>query len=181
MANLQQAIDIKKIFSLLKRKDIAILIVIILLLLILLADTAHKKKKTMLQLGQNLTQEDEKLGLLKEIKALDKKIKKSSIAFKEFNVTNLINKITEVADRLGLSLKSIDPLPNRQDNRFIASPLSITLRGNYHGLGEFVSAIENFKEFIEIREIRLNLMQETKEEGTVGLDITISLECFSWS
>lgn len=70
-------------------------------------------------------------------------------------VPGLIEDITRTALENDLTIESIDLKPERRANFYMELPIDITVEGDYHKIGSFVSAVSNLSRIVTLHDFTI--------------------------
>ncbi|MEX2488119.1 MAG: type 4a pilus biogenesis protein PilO [Pseudomonadales bacterium] len=83
-------------------------------------------------------------------------------------IPGLIEDITLVGLKNGLSFTSIDLQTERQHEFYVEKPIKIVVTGNYHQLGSFVSDVADLSRIVTLHDF--NISPEGRRQGSRGAD-----------
>ncbi|MCX5716101.1 MAG: type 4a pilus biogenesis protein PilO [Candidatus Omnitrophica bacterium] len=134
-------------------------------------------KKTMSQMRQisgTISNENQKLEVAKRLEDLQAGLNKYKGIFpKEADTSWLTEKVSSMAAASGLEVKALNPGPVVQVTDFKYAKINISVSGRFNELGDFVSKVENSKEFMKINSLSF------KKNGE-RLDADIAVATYFW-
>lgn len=105
-------------------------------------------------------------------------------------VPGLLEEISKAAVASGLTVKLFKPLPERQRKFYAELPIEITVTGNYHQLGQFVSKVSSFNRMVSLHDYVIvpepmpvagTLLQKTGlYAGNEQLNMTITAKTYRY-
>jgi len=90
-------------------------------------------------------------------------------------VPGLIEDITRAALENELRIESITLQPERPSQFYVELPMEISVEGNYHRLGQFVSAVANLSRIVTLHDFTIAPQQRTE-----GLQMTIQAKTYRY-
>ncbi|MEE9316451.1 MAG: type 4a pilus biogenesis protein PilO [bacterium] len=76
-------------------------------------------------------------------------------SFSTADTTQLLDRVSQAAEEAGIKIEGFNPLSAVPTEQYLELPLKISLRCEYHKLGRFLSLIESSKEFIWVKELKM--------------------------
>lgn len=99
-------------------------------------------------------------------------------------IPGLIEDITLVGLKNGLSFSSIDLQPEKSHEFYIEKPIKIVVSGSYHDLGAFVSDVADLSRIVTLHDFSIKPIQARKkgqDEGVGGLlQMTINAKTYRY-
>jgi len=175
MINLNQI----KVEDILKKGDILLIIVIIFVGLIIAVKVNAGNKNNAEVIFKEIKLKKEMNTFLSDINvaARDYEIYKKEIFFGE-DSTRLLNLINEWARSFGVEIISLRPRNLGETDLFLNIPIELTAKSNYFSLGQFLSRIESYKGFIDIKNLTITperTFQTRKSLESESLKVTLLL------
>ena len=175
MINLNQI----KVEDILKKGDILLIIVIIFVGLIIAVKVNAGNKNNAEVIFKEIKLKKEMNTFLSDINvaARDYEIYKKEIFFGE-DSTRLLNLINEWARSFGVEIISLRPRNLGETDLFLNIPIELTAKSNYFSLGQFLSCIESYKGFIDIKNLTITperTFQTRKSLESESLKVTLLL------
>lgn len=126
--------------------------------------------------------EEERSKLLSQVSKQQKDIERHRSRLSENkSVSYFINQITKLANESNVEVISINPESLQRENYYQKLPLTLGTKATYNQLGQFISKLENSKEFILIETMSFERAEEVKvdssDEIKVRANLTVSLFC----
>lgn len=87
-------------------------------------------------------------------------------------IHTVLENVTLIAQRQGLTPKAIRTLKNRQNRGYIEQPLSMELHGNFNSYYAFLLELEKLDRITKIRELTL---KKSKQEGQTEATFVMSI------
>lgn len=94
---------------------------------------------------------------------------------KDTEVPGLLEDITLTALDNGLQIESIDLQAERRDEVFIELPMTITVTGEYHDIGSFVSGVANLSRIVTLHDFTI-----TPQGSPTNLKMTILAKTYRY-
>ncbi len=91
-------------------------------------------------------------------------------------IPELLKDVTRVAAECNLSNLQFAPqplAPNAEDQRFRVQAVRVTVTGNYHDLGRFLSRVAGLQRLVVPRELQLSGRDATGKTGSVSAEMTL--------
>lgn len=112
-----------------------------------------------------------------DLNAQLKKIEEAIAAFESklppsSEIHTVLENVTLIAQRQGLTPKSIRTLKNQENRGYIEQPLSMELQGNFNSYYAFLLELEKMDRITKIRELSL---KKTKQEGQTEATFVMSI------
>jgi type IV pilus assembly protein PilO len=106
------------------------------------------------------------------------KIEEAIIVFEsklppESEIDNILTDITVIAQKHGLTSKTIRTLKTRENSGYIEQPLEMVLTGNFNSYYAFLLEVEKLDRITKIRELMLK--KQTNSEGQTEAKFIISI------
>lgn len=124
-----------------------------------------------------INEEEKKNDMLRIIDGLDKKMQEyQNRSLTTTDVTQLLDRILELAKQVNVAIESFNPLPEKYREEYIEFPLQIPIRCEYHRLGQFLDLIENSQGFLWVKELKMrkSTVTDLEEVRIHQIDLTIS-------
>ena len=121
--------------------------------------------------------EKKKNDILGIIDILDRKLQvHQRRSFSATEATQLVDRVSQLAKEAGIEIRTFNPLPAVYTEQYVELPLKISLSCKYHKLGQFLSLIESSKEFIWIKELKMQKLTviDPKKPEIPRIDLTVS-------
>ena len=87
------------------------------------------------------------------------------------DIPPLIEGISQAAEYHGLVVRGIDLAPERLLEQYAELPLKISVRGGYHDIGAFVSAVAGMARLVTLHDFDLELAEATGSVGAVRMNV----------
>jgi type IV pilus assembly protein PilO len=160
------------------------------ILLVGLAYVAHTYmiKPANLHLAQEKARVEQKLAKIRELerataaaKDLSEQLEKMEKAIEYFEsklpptseVYMVLENVTVIAQKQGLTPKTIRTLEQENNSGYIEQPLKMELHGNFDSYYSFLLALEQLDRITKIRE--LTLKKKAKDEGQIEATFVVSI------
>lgn len=141
--------------NIMQRKDILVFLVVLGLAAMIGYNQIYKgaiaKAKALQVQAKEEEKKNEILGFIGIIDAKVRNYQKQSLPSQE--ITYLLDRISTIAQQLGIKLETFNPLPAVHKAQYVELPVKLPLRCQYHKLGKFLSLLESNKELIWVKEI----------------------------
>ena len=124
-----------------------------------------------------IEEEKKKNEILVIIAGLDKSLQSyQGRSFSSTEITLVLDKVSELAKRLGITIEKFDPLPAGYGEQFVELPARIPFSCEYHKLGKFLSLIESNQEFIFIKQlnVRKPTVSQAGERRIPKIELVVS-------
>ncbi|MFH1848196.1 MAG: type 4a pilus biogenesis protein PilO [Candidatus Omnitrophota bacterium] len=105
---------------------------------------------------EKIRDEDMKTDAFNRLARLEKEVDRYRPYFTgNTDLSVLVDRISELARKSGLSILSLTTSGLSENETFFYGTVSIKMGGTYHQLGDFISFIENSRQFINIEKLQL--------------------------
>jgi len=174
---LNQKIDINVIISkIFSQKEYLIMIGIFIVAFNVATKLYNAQNIKLDSLKSEISVKEKEIQYLQEIQNQQVQISKLKENFKKIELSDLINRVTETANKFGLKVVTVDQQKKTETNMFITLSFHLNVEGRYHNIGKFLSEVENFDEFAKIDNITLNPKIDNKEDKNI-ITANISIVC----
>lgn len=97
-------------------------------------------------------------------------------SFSTTEITQFVDKISQLAKQADIEIETINSQPALFREHLVELSVRIPLRCTYHQLGKFFSLIEDNRELIWVKQLRIrkDTISGAKQDGTVEIDLTLS-------
>jgi Tfp pilus assembly protein PilO len=172
---LNQKVDINVLISkLLSQKEYLVTVVIFIIAFNIATKLYKSQNNRLNSIKEEISVKEKEIEYLNGIKAQQGQIEKLKENFKQIELSDLVNRVTETANQFGLKILTVDEQKKTDSNLFIVLSFRISLEGKYHDIGRFLSEIENFEEFTKVDNITLSPRDDNKESrGNITANISI--------
>jgi len=91
-----------------------------------------------------------------------------------------LEEISQLAALQGLEFRSIKPYPQQYKGFYIEQPVELIMRGDYHGLGNFVNDVSKKSRVITLHDLSIKTMEDKrkKEWSIHDLEITMMAKIY---
>src|SRR2546430_3440605 len=86
----------------------------------------------------------------------------------EANIDDLIRSLSEVGNKSGLTINSIDPQAEQRQSFYASIPIVMSVTGNYHEIGVFLDALSKLARIVNVTNIRMGSPRLTNEKLVVS-------------
>ena len=173
---LDQSIDIKALVGKLFSQKEYLIIIGIFIVCFNISSRIYKSQTAKDEsLQAQISERKQQVEHLNEIQVQIKQASVLKDKFKNVEMSDLINRVTEVANQNKLRVMIVDQQQKTEMNIFINYSFHLALEGTYHNFGKFLSAVENFEEFVKIDNV--SVVHKSVEEGKNILTINITVLC----
>lgn len=168
-----------KIEDVLKKSDNLIIIAILIVGLIIALKINGTKSNAANILTQKINAQKKLDVFLTEINAMASNYQqyKKKIFFDK-DSSQIVNMINDWTRSAGLEIISIRPLFLKEEGQFYQIPIELNVKGDYYNLGQFLSLIESYEGFIDIKSLKISPQRAgyiVEKEQSDKLNITLSL------
>lgn len=150
--------------KLLKRTDIAVAVIIVTLGVVISVSLYNMRMRKITTLKNNIKEEKEKNDLLVVLNKLEGSLNAYRMRLKKKDASVLINKITDLSRQSNIRINSLTPVQTQERDIFVKVPISVSLEGTYHQLGNFISALENSADFLRVESLSISVSGRTSED-----------------
>ena len=169
--------DIKKI-DISQRKDIIVFALIVILAFLIGYNGIYKQKLNKIDsIRLQFEEEKKKNDVLGDINILERKLQvDQKRSFSTADTTQLLDRVSQAAEEVDIKIEGFNPLPTVYRKHYTKLPLRISLRCEYHKLGQFLSLIESNKESIWVKELGMQkaTVTDPKKPKIPRIDLTVS-------
>ena len=88
-------------------------------------------------------------------------------------IHTVLKNVTVIAQKQGLTPKTIKTLKNKNNSGYVEQPLKMQLVGNFNSFYSFLLELEKLPRIMKIRELKLNKQRE--QEGQIEADFIVSI------
>src|SRR3954471_9850335 len=74
----------------------------------------------------------------------------------EANIDDLIRSLSEIGQKSGLVINSIDPQGEQRQSFYASIPIVMSVTGNYHEIGVFLDAISKLARIVNVTNIKMS-------------------------
>jgi len=74
----------------------------------------------------------------------------------EANIDDLIRSLSEIGNKSGLIINTIDPQAEQRQSFYAAIPIVMSVTGNYHEIGVFLDALSKLARIVNVTNIKMN-------------------------
>ncbi len=139
-------------------------------------------KKKIREIESIQRKEEERSKLLSQVSKQQKDIQRRRFRLSDNkSISYFINQITKLANETNTEIISINPGSLQRENYYQKLPLVLGIKATYNQLGQFVSKLENSRQFILIETMTFEREKEIKidssDEIKVRANLTVSLFC----
>lgn len=82
----------------------------------------------------------------------------------EANVDDLIRSLSEIGNKSGLTINTIDPQSEQRQSFYAAIPIVMSVTGNYHEIGVFLDAVSKLARIVNVTNIKMSDAKLTNEK-----------------
>jgi Tfp pilus assembly protein PilO len=160
----------------LKKDKAAFILILILAFLIGRNNIYNNSIEKINSLQSRQEEEKNKNELLETISILEKKIqiyKRNSLASVE--IAPLLDKVSALAKRSGMVIENFNPQPTIYKEGYAEVPVDISLSGDYHRLGRFLSLLESSQEFIWVKRLRVEKATVIDPQKRISPKISLAI------
>jgi len=161
-----------------QRKDIIVFALIVILAFLIGHNWIYKSGlNKMYSLNKKLEEEKKENIILGDVGLLNRKLQLyQERSFSTTEITELLDKVSELAKQAGIKIETYNPLPVVYKEQYVELRLEIPLRSEYHKLGEFLSLIESNPEFIWVKGLNMqkSTVTSSKAANMPKIDLTLS-------
>ncbi len=148
-----------KTLNITQRKDTMIFVLLLVLAFFIGYNVIYKSRLNKINsIGSQIEEEEKKNEALEIIAVLERRLQAyQKRSFSTTEITQLVDKISELAERAGIEIETFNPKQAISRKEYIELSLEVLLRCNYHKLGKLLSLIESNQELIWVK--RLNIQK----------------------
>ena len=164
--------------NIIQRKDIITFVLLLVLAFFIGYNVIYKSRLNKINsIGSQIEEEEKKNEALEIIVLLERRLQAyQKRSFSTTEITQLVDKISELAERAGIEIETFNPRQAISREEYIELSLKVPLRCNYHKLGKLLSLIESNQELIWVK--KLNIQKLTASGPTEAriprIDLTVS-------
>ena len=138
-----------------KRKDVIVFILLLIMAFLIGYNGIYKynlnRRNSLISQTEREKRKNDILGITD---ILDRKLQVyQKRSFSAADTTQLLDRLSQLAKSAAIKIESFNPLPVVHTEQYTELPLRISLKCEYHKLGQFLSLIESSKEFIWVKEL----------------------------
>lgn len=85
----------------------------------------------------------------------------------EANMAELISSLSEVGNKSGLIIESIEPQAESKQGFYASIPIAMSVSGNYHEIGVFLDSVSKLARIVNVTNIKMGTPSTTTEKQTV--------------
>ena len=150
--------------------------VVIILALIIAFQFFKSANDQVAALIQQQNNELEKNKIIQDISALEKEAEIYKKVFVKKDLASIVDTISAIAKESSVKIISIKPYAEEILNQHTNSSFLVTLNTHgYHALGEFISRIENHKDFYLVTDVSINSTVLEPEALGAKVDLGVNL------
>jgi len=86
----------------------------------------------------------------------------------EANIDDLIRSLSEVGNKSGLTINSIDPQAEQRQSFYASIPIVMSVTGNYHEIGVFLDSLSKLARIVNVTNIKMGGARITAEKLVVN-------------
>ena len=86
----------------------------------------------------------------------------------EANIDDLIRSLSEVGNKSGLTINSIDPQAEQRQSFYASIPIVMAVTGNYHEIGVFLDSLSKLARIVNVTNIRMAGPRVTNEKLVIS-------------
>ncbi len=158
--------SIKNLTNRLGRGKTKILNIALIILTVIIAPNVYKSNaRSIASLNIRKDTESKKNGVLGEISQSEKMIKFYKNLFNKKDASLVINTINNIARDSNVKIISIKPGAEEQEPVYTRFPFVLTVSADsYHGIGKFISKIENHPDVYFVDAISIKTQEVSREQ-----------------
>lgn len=161
-----------------QRKDLIVFTLIVILFFLIGYNGVYKYDLNRIDsLILQTEKEKKKNDILGIIDILDRKLQAhQERSFSAAEITQLLDRVSQLAGEADIKIEGLNPLPLVYTGQYAELPLKISLSCKYHKLGQFLSLIESNKEFIWVKELKMQkaTVIDPEEPKIPRIDLRVS-------
>lgn len=169
--NLNSSLSVKQFLG---KKEILIFSGIILLAVFYSKQLFQKQQGKIRHINLDISSEQNRLDLARELLELDHKLTQSSGPYLEKDTSFNIDKLKEIVSQYGVKITSVG-INKEQGGLHELTRYQLSLQTNYHNLGKFMSALESLPDMVRIEEVSVTPQQQATQDGKVLLDVPMRI------
>lgn len=154
--------------------DKAVFLVIMAVGLWLALQIYHKQTDKIKMMRGEITLQEDRISLGKEISVLNKDISNEAIPYSK--KTGVLDKpeFNRLASLCGLKIASFIHKEDRDEELFEEELFNLTLNGGYHNLAKFISRLESRADILRVESLSFNSLDEDADEpGELSLRLSV--------
>lgn len=148
--------------NILRRKDILISLFVLLVGILFSIYLFQEQQKRIKNIKSEISQEDEKIILAKELSGLDNRITKVSSPYLDAGFLTK-EKFNEFASSANIDSISVEQQEEVSKDFYRVIPFTLNFKANYHNLGKFISTLESQNAIIRIEELVIRKEENIEE------------------
>ena len=172
-----QNINIKQIF---RKTSILLNIAIFVIALISIKVIYQKQAMQAKSLQKQIKETEEKIDIIKKFESSEKEIRTH---FKRLpagrNLSDIIATVTDIAYSNNIEITTISPEKIKYTQQYSMLPLTLSLRGTYYDIRNFLRDIENSEEFLTLENVGIrgskSSLRSAGDRGDNYYSVTIRL------
>jgi type IV pilus assembly protein PilO len=86
----------------------------------------------------------------------------------EANIDDLIRSISEVGNKSGLIINTIEPMTEVKQSFFASIPIVMAVTGNYHEIGVFLDSVSKLARIVNVTNIKMGSAKTVNEKLVVN-------------
>ncbi|GAH82639.1 unnamed protein product [marine sediment metagenome] len=161
-----------------QRKDIIVFALIVILAFLIGRNGIYKQNLNRIDsIRLQLEEEKKRNDILGIVGILDRKLQAhQKRSFSTADTTQLLDRVSQAAEEADIKIDAFNPSPAVYTKQYTELPLKISLGCEYHKLGRFLSLIESSKEFIWVKEFKMQRATVTDPGAPKisRIDLTVS-------
>src|SRR3954471_18077950 len=87
----------------------------------------------------------------------------------EANIDDLIRSLSEIGQKSGLVINSIDPQGEQRQSFYASIPIVMSVSGNYHEIGVFLDAISKLARIVNVTNIKMSQPRVSNDKLLVNV------------
>lgn len=137
-----------------------------------LRDQIVQKQQTQRKLEDDLIQKQSIANNLAQFKhekeVLERKLAQALTELpNEANMAELISSLSEVGNKSGLIIDSIEPQSESKQGFYASIPIAMAVSGNYHEIGVFLDSVSKLARIVNVTNIKMGSPSTGTEKQTV--------------
>jgi len=161
-----------------QRKDTIIFVLLLVLAFFIGYNVIYKSRLNKINsIGSQIEEEEKKKEALEIIAALERKLQVyQERSFSTTEITQLVDKISELAERAGIEIETFNPKQAISRKEYIELSLEVPLRCSYDKFGKLLSLIESNQELIWVKSLKIQkpVASGPTEASIPRIDLTVS-------
>jgi type IV pilus assembly protein PilO len=135
-------------------------------------DEITQKQQTQRKLEDDLIQKQSIANNLAQFKhekeVLERKLAQALTELpNEANMAELISSLSEVGNKSGLVIDSIEPQGESKQGFYASIPIAMSVTGNYHEIGVFLDSVSKLARIVNVTNIKMGSPSTATEKQTV--------------